>query len=467
MKSSYGDILIKEVDLIILESMRGLVLALLLTSLLFAKTITISVWASGSPVDTTRVTNVEDAAKLLNKMLEAAGSDIRIQVKGQFFRGDYFNKLLAAYAAGQAPDIIAMKNLAALAEAGIVIPLDKYIEKYSILLEDVYPSLWRSVTYKGHKWALPQDTEVRPLYYHKDILMKLWPKEKVEKLPELIREGKVTLMDLIKVAQEAMKRGLVKWGFYHRPNFGGTPFIILYYQYGGILQDPKTGKLVLVKDAMKKALNVLYEMAQVYKVLPPDMIGTSWRKIHSDFINGKVLFWFGGSWHWAEWQRVPYHAKLGAVPESWLWQHIGFALVPAPEPGLKPMTLSSPYLYYVTSESKHPELSFLLITIATSTPFDARHAVHSGHLPVRMTTVDHPLFKKDKFLHAIAYMLDYTSYEPIHPKWDVYKSVWQAAIVKVEKGYATPDKAVEQMALELKARLGNDIIIVNTPSELK
>ena len=237
--------------------------------------IVIKVWASGSPVDVTRVDNVERAAEILNKMLAAAGVGVTVRVEKQFFRGDYMDKLTAAFAAGEAPDIIAMKNLPELVDGGYVVALDGYIDKYSTLLEDVYDVLWRAVKYKGQTWALPQDTEVRPLYFRKDVLRQLgWSEEQIEALPERIRRGEVTLADLIEVAKEAMDKGLVKWGFYHRPNFGGTPFVILYYQYGGVLQDEATGKLVLDRQAMLKMLQMLHRMAQVNKVLPPDMLVT-------------------------------------------------------------------------------------------------------------------------------------------------------------------------------------------------
>ena len=424
------------------------------------KVVKVTVWASGSPVDVTRVDNIERAANILNRMFEAAGAPVRIEVEKQFFRGDYMEKLTAAFAAGEAPDIIAMKNLPVLADGGYVIALDDYVEKYKDLLEDVYPVLWNAVKYKGKIWALPQDTEARPLYFRKDVLRQLgWSEEEIEALPEKIRNGEVTLLDLIEIAKEAMDKGLVQWGFYHRPNFGGTPFVILYYQYGGILQDPETGKLVLDKSAMLKMLELLYRMAQVDKVLPPTMIGTSWRQIHVDFVNGRVLFWFGGTWHWAEWQSVAYHEELGELPEEYEWENIGFALVPAPEPGLKPMTLSSPYLYYVTAQAEEPEIAFLLITLATSAPIDAIHAVDSGHLPVRSTTVEQPYYKQSKFHREVAYMLEYTSFEPLHPKWGTYKDAWITAITKVEKGEVTPEEALSEMIETLKAELGDELII--------
>ncbi len=422
--------------------------------------ITIKAWASGSPVDTTRVENIKRAAEILNQMLAAAGANVRIEVETQFFRGDYMDKLTAAFSAGEAPDIIAMKNLPTLVDGGYVIALDDYIQKYQKLLEDVYPVLWNAVKYKGKTWAIPQDTEARPLYFRKDVLRQLgWTEEEINALPEKIMKGEITLQDLIQVAKQAKEQGLVEWGFYHRPNWGGTPFLILYYQYGGVAQDPDTGKLVLVKDAALKTLQLLYKMAQEDKVLPETMIGTDWRAIHSGFVNGKVLFWFGGTWHWAEWQRVEYHEQLGALPEDYEWENIGFALVPAPEPGLKPMTLSSPYLYYVTSQSKYPEIAFLLIVLATSAPLDAIHAVDSGHLPVRMTTVDHPYYKKSKFHSEVAYMLEYTSFEPLHPKYGAYKEAWITAIAKVEKGEATPEQALNELVNTLQAEIGDDIII--------
>jgi len=426
------------------------------------KVITIKVWGSGSPADVSRVTLVEKAAALLNETFSAIGLNVRIRVQGQFFRSSYMDKLTAAFAAHQAPDIIAMKNLPALVAGGYVIPLDKYIKEFNITLEDVYPVLWRAVKYKGHIWGLPEDTEARPLYFRKDVLRKLgWSEDKINALPTLILQGKVTLMDLIKVAQEAMKKGLVKWGFYHRPNWGGTPFLIFYYQFGGIAQDPNTGKLVINKTAALKVLQLLYNMTQVYKVLPPYMIGTSWRKIHTDFTSGKVLFWFGGTWHWAEWQRVPYNPVVGKLTPSYEWKNIGFALVPAPEPGLKPMTLSSPYIYYVTSQSKYPGLAFLLIDIATSAPFDAIHAVQSGHLPVRMTTVNEPYYQKSKFLAAVSYMLKYTSFEPLHLKYSAWRDAFITAITNVEKGSMTPQAALNQMISTMKSQIGDQLEVVS------
>ncbi|MCD6428246.1 MAG: hypothetical protein J7L12_01360 [Desulfurococcales archaeon] len=56
-------------------------------------------------------------------------------------------------------------------------------------------------------------------------------------------------------------------------------------------------------------------------------------------------------------------------------------------------------------------------------------------------------------------MLDYTSYEPIHPKYSAYKNAWIAAITKVEKGELAPEQALNEMISTLKSELGDQIII--------
>jgi len=101
------------------------------------------------------------------------------------------DKLTAAFAAGEAPDIIAMKNLAALADDGYIISLDDYVQKYWMLLEDIYPSLWNAVKYKGKIWGIPQDTEARPLYFRKDVLRALgWSEDEINALPEKLEKVK-------------------------------------------------------------------------------------------------------------------------------------------------------------------------------------------------------------------------------------------------------------------------------------
>ena len=454
-------------------SSKILVAALLILPLLFAATlvplshaqgikeIVITAWPSAEKYDKYRLDNLVAAAEILNKMLEAAGSNIRVKVEG-VRAGAKIEKIIAAYKAGKLPDIIGMGHewLGPLAEGGYIISLDKYIEKYKTLLADMLPYPWaiNSMKWKGKTYGILQDTEARPFYFRKDVLRKLgWSEAEIEALPEKILKGEWTMEDAIMVAKIAVSKGLVKWGFYHRPTPGAQPMFVFYVQFGGKIGDPKTGKLIANRSAWLETLKLFYRMAYKEKLTPP-MAGISWRRVHTDFVSGRVLFWFGGTWHWAEWQEVPYHVKLGKVPEEWEWKNIGFALVPAPKPGLKPATNTHPWAFMISSQSKHPELAFLLCVLATMPYLDIRHCIYGGKLPARLTTASLPEYQAKKFLVKTLYMQKYTSTLFNHPKMPVYVRLVFDAVTSVEKG-TPPEKALDTLIKALKAEIGEEIII--------
>jgi len=367
------------------------------------------------------------------------------------------------------------EEIAWLAAGGYIVPLDDYIAEYyeQYELGDIYDGLWDACKWKGKIWCFPQDTEARPVYFRKDILRAIgWSEEEIEALPEKVKRGEFTLDDMIEVAKQAMAAGVssvdgfpLEWGIYHRPSPGGELHMI-YLDYGGILQDPETGKLVLDKDAMLKALQFYYNITQVAKVTPPGMTTTSWRSIHKAVVEGRVLFWFGGTWHWAEWQRVAYHEKLGGLPEEYEWENIGFMLVPAAEKGGRPMTLSHPFTYMVTSDKCYPTpegytydpvIGFRWVANTNRLELVTKHALGSAHLSPRRTVS--PEYAAWKFGAAVTYMLDYTTTLPNHEKWSVYHRAVYDAIVAVETGEKTPEEALAWLEGELTRELGDELIV--------
>ncbi|HDI11287.1 MAG TPA: extracellular solute-binding protein [Candidatus Acetothermia bacterium] len=432
-----------------------LVLGLGLVTFGAEEKIHITAWASGSPVDTTRCTNLEEAAQLLSLVKPI---DFTCQYTHVEDWAAYTQKFILAFKSGTAPDIFACghENIGWLADGGYIIPLDEYVYADIFNLSNIYTGLWKAVTYKGHIYGFPQDTEARPVYFRKDILRKLgWSEDEINALPEKVKKGEFTLDDMIALAKEAVDKGLVEYGIYHRPSPGGY-FAMIYLDYGGILQDPETGKLVLDKAAMLKTLQFHYKLVQE-GVTPAAMTQTSWRSIHKAFVEGKILFWFGGTWHWAEWQRVAYHSELGALPESYEWENMGFMLVPAAEKGGKPITLSHPFVYVITSASKNPELAFKLVELTARPDLVAKHALGSAHLSILKENA--PEYNAWKFGSAVTYMLDYTTSVPNHPKWSVYKTALHQAIQAVETGAMTPDKALEWITDKLTRELGDELIV--------
>jgi len=306
--------------------------------------VTIVAWTIGPDEPSYyRRDNLIDAAEKLNKKLEEEGSPYRVKVEATFETGawgDYKSKFMMAAEAKEAPDIILSghEDVAPWSDAGFIIALDDYIAEYKDVYDDIIPALWPACKYKGKTWAIPQDTEARPMYHSKTLLKKLgWSDDEIAALPEKVKKGEFTLYDMLEVAKEAQDKGVVEpgYGYWTRPRKGGD-FYAVYFAFGGQMQDPETGKLVLVKDAFLKHLKFHYDTVFTYKTTPEGFIGTEWKDWHTTVSAAdKVLFWNGGTWHWAEWT-----IKYLDGNEQHLWDNVGFTLFPAGEPGLPPVELS-------------------------------------------------------------------------------------------------------------------------------
>ncbi len=420
--------------------------------------ITIEAWTVGPDEPSVyRFENLKIAADKLNKMLEDLGSNIRVKITGFFWTqswADYKKRFLLAMKAGKGPCIYLTghEDVPTHAEAGYIIPLDDYIKKYwDTVYYDIFPVLWESVKYKGKTWAIPQDTEARPIYFRKDVLRKLgWSEAEIEALPEKVRKGEFTLDDLLRVAKEAKDKGLVKWGLVHRAS-KGWDYIQFYLAFGGRLWDSESGKMVFTKSAWKKWAEFFGKAVEM-GVVNPNQLGGDWKSLfHEPFTKGEALFASGGTWHKAEWIQ-----KYGLTEESF-WENVGFMLHPAGEPGKKPVTLSHPLVYMVTSQCKYPEVAFLIITLATDPHINSLHSVNSAHLAILRSQITDTKYQEDKFLAEVAYMLDYTTFIPMHPKWGEYNDAIFRALSAIETGAATPEQAYEQLLADVQA-LGDVVI---------
>ena len=60
--------------------------------------------------------------------------------------------------------------------------------------QDFFPHLWDAVSYNGQRWGVPQDIEVRMVFYRKDHLAALgWSDEEIADLPRRIRDKEFML----------------------------------------------------------------------------------------------------------------------------------------------------------------------------------------------------------------------------------------------------------------------------------
>lgn len=93
-----------------------------------------------------------------------------IQVKG-LSQSDY-QKQLTAITGGNPPDIASQfgQNVAPWGLRGAMMPLDDYIAKDGVDLQDFVPAALSTSQYEGKTYAIPMAMHVSMLFYNKDIL---------------------------------------------------------------------------------------------------------------------------------------------------------------------------------------------------------------------------------------------------------------------------------------------------------
>jgi inositol-phosphate transport system substrate-binding protein len=429
--------------------------------------IVIKAWTVG-PDDPsiTRKLNLEAAVGRLNKYLTVVGADVRVKIEATFDTtswGDYKRSNLLALQTGD-PNKIANiiitghEDIGPYAEAGYILPLDDYIADYPEVYDDFFPALWESCTYKGQVWGIPQDTEARGFYYRKDLLQAAgYSDEFIESIPELVVAGEFTLDDIVAIGQKLVETGVVEEGYavWHRPT-PGTDWFQFVYDFGGILQDPETGKLVLDKSAVLDTLNFIKRLVDL-GLTPGAMSQISWPEIHSSFSGGEVgIFLTGGSWNWAEWQRDPYNKS-----EDYLWENVGFAPIPPVEKGGKPVSVSHPLVHVIPVASRHPDLAFLIVTLASAVDLNTDHAIGSGHLAIRQSQLSYEPYAADRRAKRVSELCaPFSHFSPNHPSAPFYwEALFQDAIVPVEVGALLPEAALDNLIQRLQGELRDELVV--------
>lgn len=263
-------------------------------------------------------------------------------------------KLLAAIAGGQAPDVVISDNAIAAysyAANGSFQPIDDFIEKVGINMDDFFSGCKDVIYYKEQAYLIPQDSNVIMLYYNPDIAKEsgLDPENPPKNIEELDKWA-----DAMTVAQDdgSYKRfGLIPW-----LDSGDDAFVVPYF-FGGDIYNKDTNKLDLTSDNMMEYMNWIKSYADKYN---PERIqaftsglGGMFSPDHA-FMTGKVGMTITGNW-------FSNALKIYApdVPFE-------VCAVPAPADGRKDSSTFATNVFGVPKGAKNPELAALFIKFCLS-----------------------------------------------------------------------------------------------------
>lgn len=432
------------------------------TSVADAEEVTLKLWSRADRSGPLRAGNISQAAETVNKMLKAAGSDIVVNLEvhennAKGFDADALD-IMKAFAADKGPDIFVAAHewTGAFVEEGYALDLEEHIAKYPEFYEDIIPVLWESVKYKGKRYGIPQDSEVRMFFYNKDMLRKIGKSEEfIESLPELVEKGEFTLYDLSDLAAEVKTKGAAKFGFIHRPNVG-PDFQMAMASFGIAPYNVDSGNLQLSKA---KFQNFLFWLK--YSVdngaLPANITSWSWDTVHQSFRGEEAFMKFHGIWN------VPKQLKaMNLTGKDDYFKKLGWLHSPAEKKGGKPANLSHPIIYIISAKSEHPELAALLVALASQPIPNTKHAVSTGHTPINHSQTAMPEFVENGWaLRAGAKMLPYSTFMPSHSKIGEYNAIIFKGIQGVETGRLSPEEGAEFVVDELQSELGKDVEILD------
>jgi inositol-phosphate transport system substrate-binding protein len=422
-----------------------------------AAEVLIRLWAQANDVEHWRADGPVKAAAMV--------TDYNLKVEGindSASWGDYKKKFTLAADAGEGPEIVLSghEDVPVWANAGYIVDFEACKAKYPEF-DDVIDSLWDSGTWNGKVWAVPQDTEARPMYYNKAKLLELgWSQDEVDSLADRIANGEYTLDDMIATAKEAIEKGVVEpgYGYWHRPSKGGD-FLQYYAAYGGRIYDEATDKLVISQNALLEFYKFQRRVVDE-GITPANYIGTESNIWHDTVSHGQALFWNGGVWNWSNWAKN-FVADEGG--NDFLFSFIGYAVQPTGIRGKAGVTLSHPLVYMITSpKTSGTDLydeSCALLAKTTTSEINTPHAVDSTHLGILKSQAADPAYAQDKLLSETLYMLDYAFYQPNHTMYTPWFDIVYDGMLKAENGEATPEKAAEDVVKLLQSELGDFLIV--------
>jgi inositol-phosphate transport system substrate-binding protein len=430
----------------------------------FAEDVVIKVWSRADRSGPLRAGNIVAAGDTLNKMLAAAGSDKRVKIElnetnAKGYDDDALD-LMKAFAVDKGPDIFVLAHewTGAFVEAGYALNLEDHIAKNPELYGDIIAPLWQAVSYKGARYGVPQDSEVRMFFLNNDKLRKLGVSDKeIAALPAKVDAGEFTANDLCDLAGGAVQKGVAKYGILHRPN-AGPDFQMLTEAFGDEPYDKQAGKLQTSKSALRNFFTWV-KYCTDKKAFSPNNSSMSWDAIEQASFGGdEALVFFHGVWRVTDQMKAfPNIKGKDDYFHKYTWIN-----APAGKKGGKPANLSHPIAYAVSAKSKNKDLAAYIVALASQPYPNMRHAVTTNHTPINYGETAMPeLVDKGWALVAATPMLKYASFMPNHPKIGQYNAIMFKGIQGVETGRLNADKATEFVIDELQNELGKDVVIRN------
>ena len=174
---------------------------------------------------------------------------------------EYFDWLRGQWRAGHSPDVMFLNYIPSYVALGELEPLDTYVARDGVPLDDFYPALLDSFRAQGRLYGLPRDNDTKVIYYNRAHFAEAG-------IPEPAAGW--TWDDLRRAALALTRHDAAasRYGFGFEPD---SWWLVWMWQYGcDMLDDPlRPATALLDAPACAGALQFLQDLIHTDRVTPP------------------------------------------------------------------------------------------------------------------------------------------------------------------------------------------------------
>lgn len=364
-----------------------------------------------------------------------------ITVKIMYIPADYDSKMQTMLAADEAPDIMQVAEASnSYASKNVFTPLDDYIKKYNIELNERYgKQVVNQYVYKGKLYAMPDRSGAMVLYYNKDMF-----DEAGVSYPTKDWTWDDFLDACKKLTKKNDKGEVIQFGF---AAGGWWPWWMSFmYQNGGRILDESLEKVVVNSKENIEAINFYVDLVHKYHVAPSAddyaRFGLNDGQPDPLFAQGHCAMNITGSWNIGSLRKVE-GLNWDMAP---LWR------------GKERGTVAFGSALAIPKAGKNVEAAFKAVEFLTS---------EEGQMPIASRAQDVPANKKvqasDAFLKpewakdrnlnfmAFADSADAIFSPPLHPKWNEIQRICGDYLSVVFQQGGDSSEALKKIEADLKA----------------
>ena len=296
-------------------------------------------------------------------------SQDKVIVESQF-QGAYaeiLQKLLAALASGELPDVVLLDSpfVALFAKDGALVNLDQFVEKdeTGFDLNDYIPGLIQDGYYDGTLFAMPVMRSTPLLYVNGDMLVAAGLPRRAPKTWDEFREFSKKVSKYNE-AGEPIQLGA---GFTMSRTSAHWYFQAAVYSFGGLVSDEKFN-IHLTEDPAVKLATLWQDMVFKDKTAMPS-------NSHDDFLNRKVAMVFGST------------GSMGN-----LLSRADFDVIPAFMPGQVQnlVPVGGSVLAMTSTDKYRQDAAWEFMKYMTSAEANSKIVIKTGYMPVSKSAMNYP-----------------------------------------------------------------------------